>query len=280
MGKRSWLDWLGRRDRQLDLQAFRERVAAVILARYPGAVIRRTGHETLEVDLGIGSGEVLLGLDRFHRVYREAPEELDQLIHQLASAAKGETPPVTAESLVVLVRPSTYLTGSGAVGDAQLSRSIAGDLHAVVAVDAVDAIAFPSGAELRDALGWDDASIWARAASNTRGRLPNLDLPEPKTVSLLICEGAEATGALIDDEAWDALAAKAPDGLLVLPAEKNVLCVIGTSSAEVMPALREVLAISEGAPDYLSSIPLVRRDGKWVEAMALDLPFAPGGFKH
>jgi hypothetical protein len=280
MGKRSWLGWLAVKPRVLDLQAFRERVAAAVLERHPAAEIERVGDETLVVDLDGKSGGAVLQAGRLHGLYRECPEDLDRLVEQLAAAAEGAAAPATLDSLRVLVRPATYLFPPGPGGDTQLSRPIAGDLLAFVAVDAADSISFPTAAALRDELGLDSAMLWERALANTRAGLPEIELPEATFISVIICDGSEATSALADDYLWDRLDADAADGVLVLPAEKNALAVMAGFSAEAIPALREVLAIAEVSPDYLSSMPLTRRGGRWIEAAELDAAFAPRGFKH
>jgi len=281
MGKRSWLGWLGPKRSLLDLEAFRERVAATVLAAHPAASIERAGDQTLFVTLEHAEEEpTTLNCARIHGLYCQAPEELDRLVAQLAGAVEAQSEVATIVALRVLIRPDTYLMALGHEDDTQLSRPLAGDLYALVAIDSPNAVSFPVASKLRADLGLDDAAIWAHAVENTRSKLPHLELPPPREVCVIICEEGEATGLLALESDWRRLDEETDDGILVLPAEKNVLCMISGFDAEAMPALREIIDIAKASPDHLSSTPLTRRDGRWIEAIDLDPAFDPEGPKH
>lgn len=280
MGKGSLLGWWRRGGaKPLDLAPFRDRVVAEIARRHPDASIERVGEADLVVTK-LNAGPWDISLRRTYALYRESPEDLEYWTVRLADVVADE--PVTAvpEQLLILVRPGTFVMPADQGGDTQLHRPLAADLLAIVAVDMPEQTSFLPASKLREDLGMSDAEIWSRAVANTRQRLPPVELPEPQSVKLIINEDGHAASALVDDELWNRLDAEAPDGFLVVAAEKNVLCLAAPRNPAALPMINEVLAIAEQSGDYLSSAVLTRRNGAWIEATSFDAAFAPGRFKH
>jgi hypothetical protein len=271
------LSRFGRRP-ALDVGEFRERVVAAVLANHPGATFERPDEQGLLVTID-DAGPWTVNCERMHALYLETPEELDGLVRQLAASVGLEPPAASTEALKVLVRPASYLMPADDVG-AQLSRQITRELRAIVAVDSPTAIHFPDAATLQRDLGLDATAIWSIALENTRRCLPQPELPPPKEISLIICDEGEASGLLALDDEWRRLDEKATAGILVLAAEKNVVCILSEFSREAIPALDEILAVANASPEYLSSTPLTRRDGRWIEAEAVDPAFGHGGTRH
>lgn len=282
MGKGSWPSWIRRRrvPLLLDLQDFRERVAAAIVKRWPTAGVDQYGDDGLWVTLGEEEAATTLNVARFHALYCQAPKDLEMLIAQLTDWPARKQKAATRNALQLLVRPDTYLTETRAPEDRQICRHVAGRLWAVVAVDERDAIGFPSAAMLRADLEMEDTAIWDQALANTRRQLSPIDLPSPKSVHLFVAEDGYASSYLADDDLWRRLDEQASEGLLVVPLETNVLCIFGSFSADGALALRDLTAVSEASADHLSSVALTRRDGRWIEASEIDAAFAPRRFKH
>jgi hypothetical protein len=281
MGKGRWLGWLGRSrssSRLLDLQEFRERVVAAITKSSPTAEVDQFDDDGIWVTLP-GKPDFSIHVARFHGVYCDNPRDLERLVDQLASVPGRGPRSATADKLRILVRPDTYLIDKDKP-EQQITKHIAGELWAMVGMDEGDAIGFPEGKALREDLAMDDPAIWKRALANTRGDFPRLHVPASKSIQFFAAEQGYASSCLADDELWTRLDQQARDGVIVIPLETNVVCIVGSFSAEAMPALAEACAISEASPDHLSSVPLTRRDGAWVQASEVDPAFARRNFKH
>jgi len=282
MGKGSWPSWLaiGRRPSPLlNLQDFREHVAAAIARRHPSASIDQFGDDGLWVELG-GEPAQTFSLARFHTLYCQQPRDLDRLVNQLGSFPARSRRVSTTDALRILVRPDTYLLEGDAAEDRQISRHLSGRLWAIVAVEESDAIGFPPGSVLREDLRMDDHAIWDRALRNTRREFPAVRVPPVGQLQFLAADNGFASSCLADEALWRRLDGEAEEGLLVLPLETKVVCVVGGRSPDVVPALRSAIAISEASADHLSSVVLTREGGFWLDASKIDQAFAIAPFKH
>ena len=254
-------------------------MAGEIGQQFPSAEIDQFGDDGIYVVVENGQPGCSLYVARFHALYLEDPQSLQDLVRQLAQVPVRESRSATRQSLRLVVRPDTYLTAV-AGGVDQMCRPIAGRLWGIVAVDEGDAIGFPSASELRDDLALDDASIWNVALENTRRGMSPISLPGKQSVQIFAADEGHISSCLADDELWDRLDREASGGLLVVPLELNVLAVFGSFIPSAALALRDLRAVSEASPNHLSSVALTRRGGRWIEAAEVDPAFAPGRFKH
>jgi hypothetical protein len=282
MGKGSWPRWPRRSrlpSRLLDLQEFRDQVAVEISKRFPASEVDQFGDDGIWIVVRKDEPGFSLYVTRFHALYCQAPRDLERLIGQLARFPERKPYVATEDSLRLMVRPDTYLTATAGQAH-QICRHIAGPLWALVAVDEGDAIGFPSASDLQEDLQIDDAAIWNIALANTRQTLSPIELPAVNSVQIFAAEAGYISSCLADDELWQRLDREAPNGLLVVPLELNVLAVFGSFSSDAAFAVPDLVTVSEASADHLSSVALTRREGRWIEAAEIDRAFAPSRFKH
>lgn len=242
---------------KLTMTDFRSRVAAEIHRQYPQAKIEAAGEGQLEIELPDHGGGSLR-LDRAYALYQGNPRELDNLVRVLV-ASLAPAPPLTAEALVVLARPTALSRAEAS----PLFRPLAGDLSLFVAVDRPDSYAIVSADELRAALKLGDAAIWTRAIANTVAKLPrNLRLTagQPTEIST---ENGLASSLLAIDAFWDSPELSRSGAVVVTPLARDVILVAPLSDTASVERLRALMKEVQGDPNGLSNDLFVRRNGRW-----------------
>jgi len=203
-------------------------------------------------------------LERSYSFYRDEPARLDEYIR--AESAAFAPVKITPDTLLILVRSSASNppAGPGGPSDRGLARSIAGDLIAIVAVDAPDTYKFLLGSELRAKLKMDDAAIWARALANTHSRIPYDPRPlKPGRPAEISAGNGLASSLLVNDAFWDAEPLTATGPVVVAAMARDNLYVAPLSDTKMVQALREMMAKVADDPNTLSPRLLVRRNGHW-----------------
>ncbi len=257
----------------MSLARFRDAYIAEIHRQEPAATVKVVAENELEVTLpGGGDNDALL--DNAYAFYRQDPAQLKAVLgHFVGALFSGEAEAVyTARQLLLLVRPASYLQAEARLlGDdpkhlgPPLSRPIAGDLIAIVAVDQPTTYIYPPASSLRAALKLDDAAIWKRAMANTRRKLPGLppDKGDKAIASMVSGEGVSSSMLVVDPEQWDAPAEQVGGPPVVAPVAKDMLIVTHLGDLGGVRALRKMAAQEADDPDGLTQQLFVRRNGGW-----------------
>lgn len=275
MGKGSLFGWLKPKPR-LSLGDFRARVAERIIRDWPSARVEVSGEDGLAVwrEGDVEPGE--LSVERAYARYLETPRQLEDAVGWITGSLFYDRE-MTAEALVVLVRPGNFDPDEGEGG---LARPIAGPLVGLPAIDTPDCFQFSKAAHLREDLGLSDAEIWERALANTWALVPPRapDL-EPGEIVQILNELRLAPSLLLHDAMWDDLAVAAKGELMVAPVERNEL-LVAYRDPEREAALRKMIALRAHDSEWLCDLILVRRDGRWEVLPETAEPFADRTFKH
>ena len=267
MGKRL-LSFLGlgkAREPRLTVQEFRDRVARAIDARYPGAATEIVDEVSFETRFADGESATS-NVTRAFVVYDGNPGELENIVQAMAASAGTGQTKATAEALVVVVRPDTYnpaLRDEDPL-DRGVTRPVAGDLLAIVAIDTPESYVFRHASDLREDLGMSDEEIWARALSNT---LAVLDRSPPRLRHgrAELSDGSGLTSSLLADHAyWDGPEMAALGPLVVAPLARDSLLVARRDDEEAVDGLRELMDQVADDPNGFGALLLVRRDGAWA----------------
>lgn len=276
MGKRSWrvralltlvilLGLAGQAAAQAMLSGpqFRERIVAQVKREQPQARVELVGDLDVRVTVP-GEEPMIQSFARPYGIYRNEPERLGEIVRTMGASFQPVA--VTPAALLVLVRSSASNPppGPGGPADRGLVRPIAGDLVALVAVDAPDAYKFLRASILRGKLKLDDAAIWARALANTRAAIAI----EPRTVRagqpVEVSTGKGLASSLLADDAfWAAKTVAASGPVVVAAVGRDELYLSPLSDGRAVAALRQGLADVANDPDTLSPRLLVRRNGRW-----------------
>ena len=248
---------------QLTKKQYRERVAQEIARQYPGSRIEMMGGDSLAVAIP-GEAPMTQSLARSYEFYRDEPARLDEYVR--AESAAFAPVRVSPETLLVLVRSkaSNPPPGPGGPADRGLARPIAGELIAIVAVDAPDTYKFLTGSELRAKLKMDDAAIWTRALANTHAKVPYDPRPlNPGRPAEISAGNGLASSLLVNDAFWDSESLTAAGPVVVAAMARDNLYIAPLSDTKMVQALREMMAKVADDPNTLSSRLLVRRQGHW-----------------
>jgi hypothetical protein len=269
MGKGSWIVRLalalaivtgaaacGVSEQPLTKAQYRERVAQEIARQFPGSRIKRMGEASLIVTVP-GERPTTQSLERSYAFYQDEPARLAEYVR--GESAAFAPVKITPNALLVLVRPSaSNPQGRGLV------RPIAGDLIAIVAVDAPKAYQLLQGGELRAKLKMDDAAIWARALANTSAQIPYAPRPlKPGRPAEISAGNGLASSLLANDAFWDSEPLTKAGPVVVAAMARDNLYLAPLSDTKMVEALRKMMAKVADDPNTLSPDLLVRRNGHW-----------------
>jgi hypothetical protein len=212
-------------------------------------------------------------VDNAYARYRQDAAQLKAVLREYASTVSPSAvaDPVTVDQLRVVVRPTSYLAYQRATQaktpttdpGPPLTRSLAGDLLAYVAVDRPTSYVYLPGSTLRKQLKMDDDAIWARALENTARHVPVVK-PQGKKKSLVgLVSGEGLSSSLLAEPVWDTPEMQIGGPPVVAPLEKDMVLLTHLSDARGIAALRKVAAQSRDDPDGLTDQLFVRRNGAW-----------------
>jgi hypothetical protein len=269
MGKGSWIVRLalalaivtgaaacGASEQPLTKGQFRDRVAQEVARQFPGSRIKLKGEASLVVTVP-GEEPIMQSLERSYAFYQDEPARLDEYVR--GESAAFAPVKVVPDALLVLVRSSA--SNPQVRG---LIRPIAGDLIAIVAVDAPDTYQFLQGSELRAKLKMDDRAIWAKALANTHAQIPYDPRPlKPGRPVEISAGNGLASSLLVNDAFWDSEPLTATGPVVVAAMARDNLYLAPLSDTGMVQALREMLAKVADDPNTLSPRLLVRRSGRW-----------------
>jgi hypothetical protein len=262
------VSWCARAETPMSMAAFRDAYAAEIVHRRPDAKVAAVAPDQLSVTLA-GGVQLTAVLDNAYTHYRDQPSQLRSVLDSYVSATlESATPPTyTAAQLLVLVRPVSYAQAQAAMEAAPgplLTRPIAGDLVAIVAVDEPTTYQFIPASTLRAQLKMEDAAIWARALANTRRKLPAVPGGDNPDTAVTLATGLGLAASLLaEPDYWDTPALQVGGPPVVAPVAKDIVFLGHLGDAKLVRAMRKAAAASGDDPDGLSDQLFVRRNGAW-----------------
>jgi hypothetical protein len=258
----------------MSMAAFRDAYAAEVRHRRPDAKIEAIAPDQLSITLP-GGAQLTAVLDNAYDHYLDQPSQLRSVLGSYVSATlESATPPTyTAAQLLVLVRPVSYAQAHAAMVASSpeaakhgplLTRPIAGELVAMVAVDEPTTYQFIPAATLRAELKLDDAAIWARALANTQRKLPTVPSDDDKDAVVTLETGMGLAASLLVEPAnWDTPALQKDGPPVVAPVAKDIVFLTHLGDTRVVAAMRKAAAASVDDPDGLTTQLFVRRNGAW-----------------
>jgi hypothetical protein len=249
----------------MPITAFRDAYVAAVKKSHPDDTVTVKADNAVDVTNAKGEATTTY-LDHGYAFYKQDPSQLDTILAGEVAAldvAAGDAT-YTAEQLIVVVRPASFLPDGVKASKAPLHRPLAGDLIELVAADQPATWAFPTGAKLRRALKMNNDAIWERALANTLKQLPG---PPPadkrRTLVALTTGHGVASSLLAEPDIWDTPAMQVGGAPVVAPVAKDMVLLTHLDDTKGIAGLREVAAKGAGDADALTQQLFVRRNGAW-----------------
>lgn len=251
--------------------AFRDRLSAAIGAMTHQPVVAVDEH-TLRVKQQ-GRDDLTIYTDNAYAQYQADPLQIDAVVSRysrllLASDAGGE--PV--EQLVLVVRPSDYVTRSIAAGASTKNflpgHPIAGDLSYFLAVDSSETIRTAGPTDLAR-WGLTEAAAWSRAIANVKVRVGPLEmirLGDENGPSGLTAASGLAPSIISDPAFCGPAAPTGMDQQVVFVLSRDTLLFAMPSDSEQTKRFWAAVDTEAANGRTLSSTPLTCRVGKWTIA--------------
>jgi hypothetical protein len=233
---------------------------------YPAIVIDEKTFKTQDT----AGEEVTIYIDTVYEQYRSEPSDLDQILRRFAAIMTRHQAEAQSDQLVVIVRPSDYVSasvGTSAKLDVFLApRALAGDLSLFLAIDSPESI---RTAQSSDLVRWGltESDAWAKAISAIKQKVGPIGFArlegEPDS-SLLVSESGLAPSILAEPASCGP---NSPDGfegaILLLLSRDSVLFGFPKEKRSISTFWRIVRArISNQSA--MSSTPITCKDGSWV----------------
>jgi hypothetical protein len=254
----------------ISIAAFRDQMAAALSKRFT-TTITPVGTTAFDAKMPDGSN-LRVNVDNAYQQYLMAPAEIDAVIVKYIGvfAEANGADSATIDQLVVIVRPTNYLTENAAPG-ADLSkmlppRPLAGDLSLFLAVDSPTAI---RSAARDDLVRWriDLPEAWKRAVPNIAVRIGALQMLRVNDESGASGYGGESGLAPSLLATATACSPENPDGIagqIVLVVSRDVFLYGVPSDPESMLRFWRSAKEAIARKETLSFTPITCRQGAWV----------------
>jgi hypothetical protein len=249
----------------MSMTEFRDAYVAAVQKAHPEDKVAIKSDNVVDVTNAKGETTTTY-LDHGYAAYRQDPGALAEIMdHELAALdVAANMDAFTADQLLVLVRPASYLAADTPRSKKPLSRPIAGDLVALVGVDQPKTWEYPPASRLRRVLKMTNDEIWDRALANTAKRLPALPKPSAKkVVSALVSDAGLSSSLLAEPDIWDTPEQQQGGAPVVAPVAKDMVLMVHEGDAKGVAALRGIAAKAASDSEGLSDQLFVRRNGAW-----------------
>lgn len=248
--------------------AFRDRLATAI-EEATGQSATVVDDRTLKAKSSDGV-EFTASIDNVYAAYVAAPERLDELIARFVATLSQRAGAETIDQLVVIVRPSDYVTRSLLAGASLASfvgpHSMAGDLSYFLAVDSPTAV---RTAKKDDLARWHvgETQAWQRAVANIKARVGPLQpirLDGENGASGFGADSGLAPSILADPAMCGPTAPNGVGGQIVLVAGRDFFLFAMPSDPEGLRTFWDAVRDGVSSGRSLSSTPLTCQNGKWA----------------
>ena len=251
--------------------AFRDRLEAAVTAitHQPVANLDDRTFRTKQVS----GTELTVSIDNVYPLYQADPSSLDAIVSRYAGVLAAPVQEgATLDQLVVIVRPSDYITRSLPPGASTANflppRPMASDLSLFLAIDAPDTIRPAGPADLRR---WniDVAEAWRRAVVNIKQRIGPLQPTRLGNERGAVGFGAAsglAPSMLADPSVCGPTAQNGIRGQLVLLYARDMFLYADPTDTAMTSLFWSVVKAETAAGRSLSSTVLTCRSGRWEVA--------------
>ena len=246
---------------------FRLELRDAIVRLAPKAKVALEGEDTLRVVAPGAKPDDASSLyvGNAYERYLNDPGALETIVSQMARTAlvANASISVTPESLVVLIRPTDYVTQPGLDKLKFLTRPFAGDFIEIVAVDGEETFQMTAADQITP-LFPDEASAWARAEANTRAKMGRMDIgtlePGVWTVSN---ESSLALNFVNQPDTWAVHGLKMIGDPVAVFMQRNLLLLADGGDKERLERLAMFVKQVAGDPEIMSTTIFTRHNGVW-----------------
>lgn len=245
---------------------FRLEVSDAVHRLAPKARIETVDADTLRVVIGPKPEDgASMFIENAYQRYLNQPDLLEKIVGQLARTvlATGNPAAATPESLVVLIRPTSYVTQPGFEKTRFLTRPFAGDFIEVVAVDGEESFQMTE-ADLVTSLFPDEAAAWARADANTRAKMGRMEIDtlEPG-VWTITNESSLALNFVNQPDTWKTYGVTMVGDPVAVFSQRNLLLLIDGGDKDRLDCVAMFVDQIAGDPEIISTTMFTRHNGVW-----------------
>ena len=251
----------------MPLSEFRLEVRDAIARLSPKTKVTLEGEDTLHVVLpGAKAAEALsLYVGNAYERYVNDPEALDAIVSQMArtTLTVDTSMSATQESLVVLIRPASYVSQPGFDKLEFLTRPFAGDLIEIVAVDGEETFQM-TPADRITSLFPNVAAAWARAEANTRAKMGQMDIEAMEPGVWTVTNESSLALNLVDQpDTWAVHGLKITGDPVAVFMQRNLLLLADGGDKERLERLAMFVKQVAGDPEIMSTTIFTRHNGVW-----------------
>ena len=247
--------------------------ALAAAAQLKNCTVRVTGRNEVMIKFDDG-GEVKAFLDNAWAEAEKNAADRPEICRRylatlmtLKTGQEGKSAPPDTNSIVALVRDSSFLEQFGRMGatktNALVFEPLAADINVVYACDREGSIAYLTEGD-RTALGLDLPALRQLALTNLQRLLPPLKLDGPGPLFAVEADGNYESSLLLSDKLWNEQASAVRGDLVAAVPARDFLLFTGSSSPDGLTQLRQMVErIYANSPHVISKTLLVRRNGHW-----------------
>lgn len=257
----------------LSPRAFTEVMAQAVRSATPSATVTVTGDLQLEIKIPNSKGTVWSDLGNAYGLYREAPENLKDVIRTYVSAlSPSEVASVMSavdrSHIVPVIKNRKWFDdteGALRIEGKNLRHApdfLADELVVVYAVDNTNSMRFLM---TRDDVG-DPTTLADLAVDNLKRLLPKIEMRGASEGLWLIEAGGDyELSLLLFDKLWSSGQIKVDGEIVVAVPAKDALFVTGSHNHTGIARMRAVAAELAAGPYGLTPDLLIYRDGKFAK---------------
>lgn len=253
----------------LSPSAFTEAAAAAARVAMPSATVSVAGDLHLETRSADGK-EVTTDLRNAYDIYRAAPAQFDQIIHDyvgvlVESIRYGENK-LDRSHIVPVFKPQQWLVGVRRGVSPQAPRILSDpyndELAIVYAEDLPTSVRFLTTRDYTE----DHAKLLLLALTNLHRLLPKIEMRPGSDGTWLVSAGGNyESSLLLADQIWSSGQIKVDGDIVVGVPVKSALFVTGSHSHAGLARLRAISAELAAGPYGLTPDLLVYHDGRFVK---------------
>jgi uncharacterized protein YtpQ (UPF0354 family) len=237
------------------------------------ATVRVTGRKEVTIKFNDG-GEVKAFLDNAWAEAEKNAADRPQICRRylatlatLKTEGEAKSAPPDTNSIVALVRDSSFLDQFGRMGttktNALVFEPLAADINVVYACHREGSIVYLTQGD-RTALGLELPTLRQLALTNLQRLLPPLKIHGPGPLFAVEADGNYESSLLLSEKLWSEQASAVRGDLVAAVPARDFLLFTDSASPEGLKQLRQMVEkIYANSPHVISKTLLVRRNGHW-----------------
>lgn len=253
---------------------FRGEIEKAVVTARPELSLEVQSELQLRVRDSAGKEKMTLFLDNAYKEYLQSPEGLQEVVNRYVASLRDvtELAAVDRTRIVPVIKDSAWIAESAAAMQERGAQRPAefvtepynAELTILYAEDRPKSIRYLTPANLQE-LGIEAAELRPLAVANLRRLLPEIELHQSPTVTMITAGGSYEASLLLLDEVWSGKVVPVEGEAVVSIPTRDLLLLTGTKTPGGIARLQEIATKSASESSYrLTGTLFVRRDGMFV----------------